>query len=173
MDNGLDNTAGLPAGKAIREAIGLYLEIAYPDGAPSEIVERFRLPEDIRPADWLMQEFIERDPPGAKFEGVRSFALRLGNRHYPHMKLRISRPPKDPVYLFSVDSHDAFLKAKPGSNDYEPLEELKADNSAITAAVYAAWRRVGLATEKSFLRRKIRQAKAAKVAKSGNKKSPP
>jgi len=173
MGKSLDNSAGLPTGEAIREAMRLYLEIAYPDGAPTEIVERFRLGEDVSPADWLMQELIERDPPGAKLEAVRSFALRLGNRHYPHMKLRISRPPKDPVYLFSVDSHDAFLKAKPGSNDYEPLEKLKADNSAIAAAVYAAWQQAGLATEKSFLRRKIRQAKAAKVVENDNKKSPP
>jgi hypothetical protein len=106
-----------------------------------------------------MGDAAQRDPADAPLEGVRSFSLRLGNANYPHMKLRLSRPPKDNVFLFSVDAHDAFLHAPPGSGDYGTLEELKRQNSRMTAAITALWDENGLPTERNYLRLKIDQAR--------------
>ena len=69
----------------------------------------------------------------------------------------MSRPPRQPVYLFVVDSHDEILRAPAGSTDREALEQLKQYNAAIAQAVGAAWTAAGLPTEKSYLRGKIRQ----------------
>ena len=106
-----------------------------------------------------MSPFIERDPPDAPLEGVRSFALRLGNEKYPHMKLRLSRPPRENVFLFSVDCHDTFLSAPVGSPDYDVLEGLKRHNAIVAEAIRLAWEQSRLPTERVYLRRKITQAK--------------
>ncbi len=148
--------AEFPAKEQLRQAIDLYLERAYPEGPPPEMLERFAVPEGIPLEEWLMREQIERSPDG-ELDAVRSFALRLGNYQYPHMKLRLSRPPKDGVFLFSVDAHDACLKAPPGSPDAGPLEQLKRSNAEIAAAILAAWDAADLPTERWYLREKIRK----------------
>ena len=82
----------LPSAEQVRQAISLYLSTAYEGELPDPV--RRRLPPDgFRVREWLMGEAAERDPRQAPLEEVRSFALRLGNREYPNMKLRISRPP--------------------------------------------------------------------------------
>ena len=68
----------LPSGKEIRLAVGVYIEHAYGGEAPPT-VQRFIPPDGFFPAEWLMSEVAERDPPDAPLEGVRSFALRMGN----------------------------------------------------------------------------------------------
>ena len=154
-----DKSICLPPAEEIRRAVLLYLEHAY-DGEPPETVRRLIPSADVDPARWLMSDCTERDPADALLEGVRSFALRLGNRAYPHMKLRLSRPPNEPVFLLSVDSHDAFLSAPAGSPDAQGVEELKRGNARIAAAIHGAWDREGLLTDRTYLRRKIQEAKA-------------
>ena len=159
MADGNQKPPGLPSDDEVRRAIGLYVKKAYGDAAVPPAAQRLIPPAAFRPEEWLMSVFIERDPASAPLEAVRSFALRLGNAGYPHMKLRISRPPRDPVFVFSVDSHDAFLCAAKDSPDYQPMEALKRNNAAIASAVQAAWEADGLLTERTYLRRKINQAK--------------
>ena len=83
--------------------------------------------------------------------------MRIGNSRYPHMKLRLSRPPNDKVFVFTVDSHDAMLKAVRGTTNHDELEELKRHNVQLTEAITLAWEKAGLLTEHDYLRRKIRQ----------------
>ncbi len=151
-------SVSLPTPDEVRRAILLYIEHAYA-GAVSSPCDRFMPPETFDPAQWLMSEFIDRDPADAPLANVRSFALRLGNTQYPHMKLRLSRPPNDTVFVFSVDAHDAFLHLAAGSPDYQALEDLKKINATIAAAVMAAWDSAGLLTERNYLRRRIQQAR--------------
>ncbi len=147
----------LPPAQAIRQAILIYLEHAYGPEFP-EKTRRF-LPEgDFSPEAWLMSDIAERDPADAPLAIIRSFALRIGNFGYPHMKLRLSRPPRDAVFLFSVDAHDAFLSAPAGSPDFAMLEELKRHNATIAAAIMSAWNDAGLPTERNYMKDKIRQA---------------
>ena len=155
----------LPLAEEIRRAIELYLTHAYGDDVPA--ATRKLLPgASFDPAEWLMSECAERDPADAPLGRVRSFALRLGNAGYPHMKLRLSRPPKERVFVLSVDSHDAFLRAPPGSRDSRELEELKRSNAGIAVAVHAAWDTAGLLTERTYLRGKIREAERRKAKRS-------
>jgi len=147
--------SGLPSEDQIRQAVELYLRHAYPSGPPEAIAERIP-PEHFDPAEWLMGESVERDPPDAPLAGVRSFVLRLGNVEYPNMKLRLSRPPSEQVFLFTVDCHDACLSAPPGSPDHDALEAMRAHNASLASMISASLDGAGLPTDRNYLRGKIR-----------------
>ena len=153
-----DRSVRLPSPEQIRCAIELYVELAY-EGEPSEAARALIPADNFEPREWLMRDPVERTPADASLPDVRSFALRLGNSTYPHMKLRLSRPPRHGRYVFSVDCHDACLCAPEGSPDHEALEELKRHNCEIAGAVNAALDRAGLPTERNYLREKIREAR--------------
>lgn len=158
MSKSMDRLEWLPETADVLTAITLYLKEAYGRTVPTHILAL--LPAaDCDVADWLMSDVVERDPANAPLSVVRSFALRLGNSQYPHMKLRLSRPPRDKVFLFSIDSHDAFLRALPESPDYEPLEQLKRHNASVAADITAAWNKAGLPTHANYLRQKIGQTR--------------
>ena len=142
----------------LRRAIEIYLGKAYDADPPRVVLDRLP-PPPARPEEYLMSRSVERSPAADRPEGVRSFAIRLGNAAYPHMKLRLSRAPGDRTYLFSVDSHDAFLDTPAGSPERQALERLKCHNAEVSAAICAAWDRAGVPTERAYLRQKIRQAK--------------
>jgi hypothetical protein len=118
-----------------------------------------------------MGPHVERDPPDAPLEGVRSFALRLGNDKYPHMKLRLSRPPHEKAYLFTVDCHDTFLSAPAGSADYEALEGLKRHNAFVAEAIRLAWESSHLPTERIYLRKRITKARGPAKAPRRRRRS--
>jgi len=148
----------LPTAWAIRRAIDIYLAEAYGSEWP-ETVEQ-RLPSaQFDVAEYLMSDKTERTPDVADLAAVRSFAIRLGNQLYPHMKLKLSRAPHDDGYLFGVDCHDAFLRASAGSVESRSLAQLKQRNATVAKAIETAWAAAGLATEKGYLRRKITEAK--------------
>ena len=171
MHRDKDKPIQLPSPEEIHLAIRSYLRYAY-DAPPPESV-RSLLPDegDFDPAEWLMGGQIERDPPDAPLEGVRSAVFPLGNRFYPHMKLRLSKPPRHQSFLFSVDCHDAFLHAPSGSFDNAALERLKAQNARIANAILSEWDRGALPTERNYLRLKIQQAKRKEVSPPDGKPS--
>jgi len=146
----------------------LYLVIAYGHGEPPETVRQLVPPEQFESAAWLMGPEVERDPRDGLLENVRSFALRLGNWAYPHMKLRLSRPPNEHEFLLSVDAHDAFLFAPAGSSDAAALAQMKQNNATIGAAILAAWDEANLPTERNYLRRKIREVRTRDHARHGH-----
>ena len=154
-----ETQTGLPRAEALRDAIDMYLSRAYPDGADEQISRRFTVPDDCDLAGWLIEAVGEPEPADADIDSVRSIALRLGNAFYPNMKLRLTRPPGNDIFLLMVDSHDVMLAAPPGSPDYEALEELKASNAAIVGDITHTWDAAGLPTERNYLRDKIRQAR--------------
>jgi len=119
----------LPTASVLRLAIEDYLRQAYGSAPPARVVEDFLPADDVDPVAWLMREMVLRDPPDAPLSHVRSFALRVGNRRYPHMKIRLSRPPGQRAFVFSVDAHDAVLHAPPGSTDAAALAQLKRFNA--------------------------------------------
>jgi len=148
----------LPTREQILQAITIYLKHAYGGDPPASIQELLPA-EPFDPVAWIEGDQVERDPPSAPLEIVRSVAFRLGNVVYPHMKLRLSRPPQQPIFLFSVDSHDAVLKAKPGTPDHTMLEELKAHNAKISEAILTEWDTAGLPTERNYLRTLVEQTR--------------
>ena len=72
------------------QAINLYLPIAYPSHAPPKAVQS-RIDAVAAASDETLyqQKEFETDPaqPGDRY------AIRLGNRYYPHMKLIIEPAP--------------------------------------------------------------------------------
>lgn len=154
-----EDTVPTISSEDLRLAVRLFCEQAF-CGSPPERVTPLLPPEsDFDTAEWLMGDSVERIPSRAEYEEVRSFSLRLGCDHYRHMKLRVSRPGAQPVLVFGVDAHDAFLQASPGSPDYDGLQELKRRNAELSSSIQAAWDAAGLETERSYLRRKIAEAR--------------
>ena len=149
---------GLPTSKTFRKAVELYLCLAYPSDPP-ERVKQLLPPEPLHLAEWLMSESVERTPPDATLEGVRSFALRMGNTMYQHMKLRLSRPPNQQEYLFTVDCHDTFLHAPAGTPDHVALNEIKRHNATVAAAICTVMDEAGIPTERTYLRGKLNEAR--------------
>jgi hypothetical protein len=144
----------------LRKAIEIYLDLAYANADHPETLERFLPEPGSEPAEYLMSDAVERTPPDVPLKETRAFAIRLGNAQYPNMKLRLSRPPKDPLLLLSVDAHDAMLKVPPESPDYDALEALKAFNTELTDRIHKAWDQAELPTEKGYLRDALDRAKA-------------
>jgi len=163
-----DNKArlGLPTWQQLQLAISIYLKHSYGPNVPPNL-SCFTPVEEHDPAGWLMSSVTERDPADAPLEQVRSFALRMGNCYYPHMKLRLSRPPNEGFFLFTVDTHDAFLHCPLDSPDYEALEQVKRHNAKIAATVTAELDAEGLPTERNYMRRKISDAKAKMPTATG------
>ena len=154
-----EGQSGLPRAEVLRDAVDIYVSRAYPDGADERISQKFTVPDDCDLAVWLIEAVGEPEPADADIDSVRSIALRLGNAFYPNMKLRLTRPPGNDIFLLMVDSHDVMLAALPGSPDHEALEELKASNAAIASDITHTWDAAGLPTEHNYLRDKIRQAR--------------
>ncbi len=160
MDSIRNNPPVCPSTSDIATLLRLYLEFAYEGNTPEPIAQKATPPQlDVDVEAWLMSDVTERTPPNVPIEDVRSFALRLGNAVYPHMKLRFSRPPSDDVLIASVDSHDAMLQAPDGSPDAAALEELKTYNAELGQRINCEWGQEGLLTEHEYMRRKIQQAK--------------
>ncbi|MFW6154863.1 MAG: hypothetical protein ACOC95_06560 [Planctomycetota bacterium] len=140
----------------LRSAVSGYLKAAYGEAPPASLLQRFLPPAGAPVATWLMGEQIERDPADVPFEQVRSFALRLGNPGYPHMKLRLTRTDGGTAYVFSVDAHDMILHAPPGSPDAAALDALKKENARIAQRIVRRWHDEHVRTEHDRLRNMIR-----------------
>ncbi len=151
-----EQRVNMPSARTIRTAISLYLEVAWPGETPPGVAGRLP-PEPLDVAAWLAGDAVERDPPEATPQEARTLSLRLGNRVYPHMKLRMSRPPHHDEFVFTVDSHDSFLTAR-GDSDAAPLEELKRHNAEVARAIHERWEDAGVPTERSYLRAKLVEA---------------
>ena len=147
----------LPSCADIRRSIQVYIDEAYAGRVP-EPIRQLIPPEQGDCAGWLMTDAVERDPPRGELEAVRSFALRLGNPVYRHMKLRICRPPHERLWIFLVDAHDAVLRAPQDSPDHATMLEMKRRNAAIAAAITRRLEDAGLPTERTYLRWKLEQS---------------
>lgn len=160
-----EQPSNLPPVETLRIAVRIYLEVAYPGGAPAPVTGRLPawLIESGAPgasrevAAWLSSDAVERDPPRSLPSEARAMGLRLGNTAYPHMKLRMSRPPRREELVFSVDSHDGFLTAR-AESDAGPLEELKRHNAQVAREIHARWGKAGIPTEAAWLRARVTEA---------------
>lgn len=165
-----------PSPRVVWKAIVAYLQQAY-DGPPGEPMGfpadtpsavRSRL-ETLRstPDDAFYDSPVfERPPPNAKESrdpraAPARYALRLGNRNYPHMKLVIDRAPDGNLYLLRADTHDAHVQPRPGSRDFVAFQQLAMANRELADRIESAWEAQGLPTFKKFLRDDLDRRKAA------------
>lgn len=142
----------------VRQAISIYLAVAY-EGAPPPVTVRSLLAV-LR--SWG-GEFYDCPifAPDAATPPTR-YSSRLGNPHYPHMKLVIQLSPHEDAWLFRADSHDKHCLPPPTSPEYHDFVALMEKNQKLVEKIEAAWADSGIPTFKAYLREDLaRRARAA------------
>jgi hypothetical protein len=151
-----------------QQAMELYLQFAYPQGLPpaveakAAIIRNLPRTEEEGGAREMPLDLLEREAANS----VASYALRLGQPMYPHMKLVMDPAPETLEaycgrvdYIFRVDSHDRHLHAPPGSPDAAWLTAVRLSNKDLGEKIETAWAAAGLPTFKEFLRRQLEARK--------------
>ena len=127
----------------VREAVGIYLEHAWPGDKPGKP----RLtPKDLEDAQTLeeLSGLFERRASDED-EACERLTLRLGNYRYPFMKFVVEEYLVAEEYFFAVDTHDD-LRITPDMPDYAGWCELCVFNRELKAEIESAWRAAGLPT---------------------------
>ena len=139
-----------PTPQEVWRAVDVYCSIAYGDGGPSTTVKT-RL-DALRSTDEksfyeskTLEREVNQSPP-------QKFALRLGNKFYPHMKLMIEPTPDASGHMFRADTHDKHIRPAPESKEYAMFCELMENNQKLSEAIESAWEKEGLPTFKQYLR---------------------
>jgi hypothetical protein len=101
---------------------------------------------ESRDASFDRPPFVREDADGAS-----RYYLRLGNRGYPHMKLKIETWPGGSQYFFRVDAHDAHVAVPSSHPEFQAIANLCRANREIAEAIEDRWQREGLPTFKGCL----------------------
>jgi hypothetical protein len=168
-----------PDPPVVWRAIAAYLAFAYdgpaaagglPTGTPSAVRARLDSLRRTDTSDFYNSSVFERDTTttgaagstaaAAGSSGPARYALRLGNKHYPHMKLVIERAPAGQGHLFRADTHDAHVRPAPGTRDYHIFCQLMEKNRETAEKIEADWEAAGIPTFKSYLRDDLARRKA-------------
>jgi hypothetical protein len=134
-----------PAPAAVWRAIEAYLAVAYDGAPPAPVAARLSSLRAAPETAFYDCEAFER--------GDDRYALRLGNRSYPHMKLVVVAAPGGRA-VFRADTHDRHFLDLIGSAQPR-LADLLARNDAIARAIEDAWSACGLLTSREFLRGQV------------------
>ena len=157
-------SAPKPDPQRVRQAIDTYVRLAY-DGPPPVNVRSLLSILSAWGGDFYDCPIFVTDlnkPP-------TRYSARLGNRHYPHMKLVLQLAPNGDQWLFRADAHDRHCCPPQSSPEYNDFCSLIQKNQGVVEQIEAAWAEQGLPTFKTYLREDlIRRARAAPgVAPSG------
>ena len=136
-----------PEREQVMQAIDLYLRQAYGDEPPVTVRSQMSLLKTWGGPFFRAPVFVADDQPQG-----RRYSMRLGNRHYPHMKLRIEPSPDGSRYLFRADSHDRHVCPPPTSAEHTAFRDLMEKNQKVVEAVETAWADAGVPTFKTYLR---------------------
>jgi hypothetical protein len=142
------------------QAIDLYLRQSYGDEPPVTVRSQLAVLKTWGGPFFRAPVFVADDQPQGK-----RYSMRLGNRHYPHMKLRIEPSPDGSRYLFRADSHDRHVCPPTTSPEYEAFRDLMEKNQKMVESVENAWAEAGVPTFKTYLREDLarRRAEAAEA----------
>lgn len=136
----------------LRQAVRLYLELAYPSGSvPEAVRRRLQWREGCSPSELLAEPPFER---AGKAPGRQSpiWALRLGNHRYPHMKLQIQPWPNEAGFMLSVNTHDQVAGVNLSEVDAQAFRDLQAENQRLKELIENAWDDAELPTFLRYLR---------------------
>ncbi len=145
----------------LRQAAGIYLELAYPSGpVPDAVRRRLQWGEDRSPSELLGGPPFER---AGKAPGRQSsiWALRLGNHRYPHMKLQIQPWPNEAGFMLSVNTHDQVAGVNLSEVDAQAFRDLQSENQRLKELIEKAWDDAGLPTFLRYLRDYIESRREA------------
>jgi hypothetical protein len=139
----------------LRQAVDVYLSLAYPTGQWPEVVSRrLAWPEGETAATLLSRPPFERADRSESGK-MPIYALRLGNARYPHMKLQIQPWPNTAGFLLSVNTHDQVLALDPNAADMPAFRAIQAENQRLKEAIEHEWDMAGLPTFLRYLREYI------------------
>jgi hypothetical protein len=150
----------------LRSAAEIYLKLAYPsDNFSDAVARRMSWREDCT-ADVLL-----KGPPferAGKAAGRPSptYALRLGNHRYPHMKLQVEAWPNEAGFLLSVNTHDQVTGIDLCAVDADAFRDLQAENQRLKEAIEFEWDHAGLPTFLRYLKDYIRDRSTTAQADS-------
>lgn len=137
----------------ILRAVDVYLRRAWGDEVPAAVT---KLVGDIRDCveldialELFESECSQAYADGSGQGGFRRYALRLGNRKYPFMKLVIQEHLVNGEFFFSVDTHDN-LGVDASNPDYDAWCDVKRENQALKNAIEADWEAAGTPTQASL-----------------------
>ncbi len=135
----------------LRQAVEIYLKIAYPGSEPPLAVrKRLDWSAELDPAELLKRPPFERvSKPG---DESPVYALRLGNARYPHMKMQIQPWDAKDGFLISVNTHDHALTIDPNAPDAGAFMALQDENKRLKVEIEQAWDEAGLPTFTRYLR---------------------
>ncbi len=136
----------------LRRAVDIYLRIAYPSGEyPEAVRRRATWDECADPRELLSKPPFER---AGRVPGSRTmiYALRLGNRRYPHMKLQFQPWDNPEGLMLSVNTHDQIASFDLAPADADAFHRLQVENQELKEAVEQAWEAEDLPTFLRFLR---------------------
>ena len=148
----------------VGRACSIFLALAYPAGEGSIPPKRrlfLALPPGRPLADYLNENADARalTQPARDGDGNPSgCTIRLGCAHFPHLKLKVQRLHRhaDAVWVFSVDTHDAFSKDSlhppPGHPEAAAWMRLQVANRELKERIEHAWQEAHLVTFNSLLR---------------------
>ena len=157
----------------LRQAAGLYLNLAYPAGAiPEAVRRRLDWRGDCPAGDLLARPPFER---AGKAPGRQTpiYALRLGNYRYPHMKLQIQPWPNEAGFMLSVNTHDQVAGVNLGEGDADAFRDLQAENQRLKETIEQAWEEAGLPTFLRYLRDYIESRKGVPASDATSERSSP
>ncbi len=137
----------LPDPARVHQAIEIYLAQAYPGRAIPVSVQSLLSVLRSWSGEFFKAPVFAADSPTAPTR----YTLRLGNLHYPHMKLVMQKSPHGEMFLFRADTHDQHICPPPSSPEYSAFRELMERNQAIAASIEHAWVASGLPTFASYL----------------------
>ncbi len=149
--------------RAFKNAVAIYMNQTYTAAPPAAVQERLVRFEGLGDDQSVPLEWLEK---GQCDSGRSTYALRLGQPMYPHMKLVVEESPSGGQPLFRADAHDNMLHAPPGSRDEAPLAALRAINKELADRIETAWVAAGLPTFKEYLRAQLAQRKESKKTNS-------
>jgi len=153
--------------EALRRAVAIYLEHAYPSGErPESVKRRTTWAEGLPPGELFAKPPFER---AGKAAGGASpiFALRLGNARYPHMKLQFQPWNNAEGMMLSVNTHDQVAGLDLVADDAEAFRRVQGENQRLKEAIEAAWEAEGLPTFLNFLRSYIESRSDEGEAEAG------
>ena len=154
------------------QACRVFLPLAYPAGENAMPVKRrcfLHLPGGETVLAYLGRDTVANECCQVLHRNGQEHALlvRLGCAHYPHLKLKVQRlqDELDDIWVFAVDTHDAFSKTSflppPDHPEGPAWTNLQLQNGALKEQIEAAWEQAGLWTFKGLLRRDLGQGPPA------------
>ncbi len=134
----------------VTKAVDLYLDRAYGTGPHPNRMPDQSLPEDA--ASEQVLTLFQRDVvEGKSGQNCLRYAIRLGNRNYPFMKLLLQEHIMPGEYFFAVDTHDE-MDIKPDYPDYDAWMAVRKFNLGLKQEIEADLSKANLPTAGSLRR---------------------